>query len=140
MKKGIMILLGMFVLALYGCGFAGNQEAKRSAVDSAILWLEKVDAGKYGQTWEEAATYFKSAVPKSKWSRTIQMVRQPLGQTISREVFSKKYRTSIPGAPDGEYVIVQFKTVFAHKKEAIETITPMLDSDGMWRVSGYYIK
>ncbi|MGB5422961.1 MAG: DUF4019 domain-containing protein [Desulfobacterales bacterium] len=27
-----------------------------------------------------------------------------------------------------------------NKASAVETITPMLDKDGQWRVSGYYIK
>lgn len=27
-----------------------------------------------------------------------------------------------------------------NKKSAIETVTPMMDKDGKWRVSGYYIK
>ncbi len=48
--------------------------------------------------------------------------------------------TSLPGAPDGEYVVIQYNTEFENKKVAIETITPMLDDDGKWRVSGYYIK
>ena len=48
--------------------------------------------------------------------------------------------SSIPGAPDGEYVVIQFKTSFENKKSGIETVTPMLDKDGKWRVSGYYIK
>ena len=47
---------------------------------------------------------------------------------------------SLPGAPDGEYVVIQYATTFENKKSAIETITPMLDGDGKWRVSGYYIK
>jgi hypothetical protein len=47
---------------------------------------------------------------------------------------------SLPGAPDGEYVVIQFATSFENKKSAIETVTPMLDSDGEWRVSGYFIK
>jgi phosphoglycolate phosphatase len=31
-------------------------------------------------------------------------------------------------------------TAFQNKKSAIETVMPMLDSDGKWRVSGYFIK
>lgn len=50
------------------------------------------------------------------------------------------YMTSLPGAPDGEYVVVQFETSFTNKKAAAETVTPMLENDGQWRVSGYYIK
>ena len=48
--------------------------------------------------------------------------------------------TDIPDAPEGEYVVIQFDTVFENKKEAIETITPMLDPDGKWRVAVYFIK
>ena len=48
--------------------------------------------------------------------------------------------TDIPNAPDGEYVVIQFDTVFENKKEAIEKITPMLDPNGKWRVAGYFIK
>jgi hypothetical protein len=45
----------------------------------------------------------------------------------------------LPGAPDGEYVVIQFESSFEKKKSAVETVTPMLEKDGKWRVSGYYI-
>jgi hypothetical protein len=67
-------------------------------------------------------------------------VRKPLGKVIKRSVKSKQYATSLPGAPDGEYVIIQYETSFEKKKVSIETVTPMLEKDGKWRVSGYYIK
>jgi hypothetical protein len=47
---------------------------------------------------------------------------------------------SLPGAPDGEYVVIQYRTSFENKNDAIETVTPMKDTDGTWRVSGYYVK
>jgi len=59
---------------------------------------------------------------------------------MSRELKTAKYATSLPGAPDGEYVVIQFKTSFANKADALETITPMKDDKGAWRVSGYFIK
>ena len=58
----------------------------------------------------------------------------------SRELLSAQHMTSLPGAPDGDYVVIQFKTSFANKKSAVETVTPMLEKDGVWRVSGYFIK
>jgi hypothetical protein len=70
----------------------------------------------------------------------MQAFRKPLGRTISRKLKNKTYATSLPGAPDGEYVVIQYQTRFEHKASAIETITPMLDEDGKWRVSGYFIK
>jgi hypothetical protein len=42
--------------------------------------------------------------------------------------------------PDGQYVVIQYKTAFENKKAGVETITPMLDKDKKWRVSGYFIK
>ena len=59
---------------------------------------------------------------------------------VSRRVKTARYATSLPGAPDGQYVVIQYRTSFANKKSAIETVTPMRDSDGQWRVSGYYIR
>ena len=70
----------------------------------------------------------------------MQAVREPLGKLISRKVKTKAYRTSLPGAPDGEYVVIEFETSFENKKVAVETVTPMMGKDGAWRVSGYYIK
>ena len=67
-------------------------------------------------------------------------VRGPLGKLISRKVIGTEYRTELPGAPDGEYLIIQFATSFEHKQSAVETVTPMRDREGTWRVSGYYIK
>ncbi len=40
----------------------------------------------------------------------------------------------------GKYVVIQFDTVFEHKASASETVTPMLDPDGVWRVSGYFFR
>ena len=140
MRKCIYILSGVLLFTIIGCAQESNSEAEKSAIASAQSWLEIVDSEKYAESWEEAAELFKSAISEEKWAESIQAVRIPLGKVISRKLDSQKYMTSLPGAPDGEYVVIQYKTNFANKKVAIETITPMLDSDGKWRVSGYYIK
>jgi hypothetical protein len=98
-----------------------------------------VDRENYAASWEEAASYFKGAVSQQQWLASVQSFRKPLGEKLSRTVKSQRYHTSLPGAPDGEYVVIQFQTAFTEKKSAIETLTPMLDADGKWRVSGYYI-
>jgi hypothetical protein len=67
-------------------------------------------------------------------------VRGPLGKIVTRKLKGSQYMTSMPSFPDGEYVVIQFETSFENKDTAVETVTPMLDKDGTWRVSGYYIK
>ncbi len=115
----------------------GNEKA---AVAAAEAWLSLVDGGKYGKSWMEAASYFQGAITKDQWEHAIRAARNPLGKNLSRELMSKSCRTSLPGVPDGKYVVIQFRTSFEHKKSAVETITPMMGKDGRWRVSGYYVK
>jgi len=120
--------------------FACDTAAEKAAQQSAQTWLALIDAGRYGQSWSEAAELFKQAVTQSQWENAVKTVRGPLGRLQSRNLKSASYKRSLPGAPDGEYVVIQYATSFESKNSAIETITPMKDKDGIWRVSGYYIK
>jgi hypothetical protein len=120
--------------------FGADSVQKKDALAAAKNWLTIIDKGDYAESWKEAAEYFKTAGPEEKWEQSLTAVRKPLGNLISRKVKSATYRTSLPGVPDGQYVVIQFKTSFEHKKSAIETVTPMLDKDSKWRVAGYFIK
>lgn len=134
-------LVALFILG-WSLSFnvVANEEAESKAVNSASAWLKLVDEGKYGESWETAASYFKNSVGKQQWDQMLSAVRKPLGKIVSRKLKSKDYMESLPGAPDGKYVVIQFTSVFENKKSAIETVTPMLDPDGKWKVSGYYIQ
>ena len=120
-----------------GMTATSNEAAAQAAAET---WLALVDAGNYAQSWTDAAAYFKKAVDQPGWQKSLEAVRAPLGKKVTRALKSAKYATSLPGAPDGEYVVVQFDTNFENKKVAVETVTPMKEADGTWRVSGYFIK
>jgi hypothetical protein len=137
----ICVVVGMVILGFclsYSSMASEGKEDK--ALEATKAWLALIDEGRYGESWDTAAVYFKKAILKDKWEQTLTAVRKPLGKVISRELKSKIYRKALPGAPDGEYMVIQFITSFENKNSAIETVTPMLDRDGKWRVSGYYIK
>ena len=131
----VMILVLAFVPVA-----AISGEAEDQAVKAAEEWLALVDQGEYEASWEEAAALFKSVVTVEQWRQALNTARKPFGELKSRELKNAEYATSLPGAPDGEYVVIQFDTSFSKKESAVETITPMKDEDGAWRVSGYYIK
>ena len=141
MKKTIgvtsALALGSVIAALV---LASDSSAEKAAQQSAQTWLALVDGGKYGQSWSEAAQLFKQAVTQSQWESAARGAREPLGKLQSRKLQSAEYRRSLPGAPDGEYVVIQYATSFENKKSAIEMVTPMKDKDGVWRVSGYIIR
>jgi hypothetical protein len=113
---------------------------KTDAVEAAQQWLKLIDAGDYEKSQDEYASLFRNTMTKAKFAEAMRMARAPLGDLVSREVTSSHYTQNVPGAPDGDYVIITFTTSFANKKEAIETVTPMREKDGRWRVSGYYIR
>jgi hypothetical protein len=126
------------VLGVAGIGYSGETEDE--AVEVAEKWLELVDAGKYGESWRTAASLFRGAVTESQWQAALEGSRTPLGAIKSRRVKSATFATELPGAPDGEYVVIQFEASFESRASAIETVTPMKDKDGEWRVSGYFIR
>lgn len=111
-----------------------------AAEPAALAWLALADAGDAAGTWEAAASLFRRAVPLDQWTRSLDVARGPLGAVIARTRRSARFATELPGAPDGEYVVLEFDTQFAHKRTAVETVTPMRDADGEWRVSGYFIR
>ena len=140
MRRLLAYLSLAAIVGLSGCNSPSNQQAEKSGVAAAKAWLALVDGDHYAESWEASAQYFKGAIRKEQWVQTMQSGRRPFGKNISRELKSKLFRTTLPGAPDGEYVVIQFKASFENKKSAIETVTPMLDKDGQWRVSGYFMK
>lgn len=140
MARKIVLLIIAGLIVSGGAVPAGDAGKEASAASAAGKWLALVDAGDYSASWKEAAELFRNAVRPEQWEQSLQTVRRPLGKLVARTVRSKTYQTSLPGAPDGEYVVIQFETSFENKKSAIETVTPMMDRDGKWRVSGYYIR
>ena len=59
---------------------------------------------------------------------------------MSRKLQSARKLTEMPGAPDGQYMVMQFDTSFANKKSTVETVTFDLEKDEQWKSSGYFIK
>jgi opacity protein-like surface antigen len=133
------ILAAVSVACLLGTAVAADkpEDAAQLAAES---WLKLVDAGDYAGSWDQAAKVFKGAVKQADWVQMSGGVRTPLGKLVSRKLKSREYTEKLPGAPDGKYVVIQYDTVFASKSSAVETVIPMADPDGAWRVSGYFIR
>jgi len=137
--RGLFVATTVLIL-LAGTCLADEKAAVAQAQTATTNWLALTDGSKYAQSWEDAASVFKAAVTKANWESALKGVRVPLGSVTSRKLRAVTFTRTLPGAPDGEYVIIQFDTQFANKAAAVETITPMHEKDGSWRVSGYFIK
>jgi hypothetical protein len=110
------------------------------AMREAEAWLELVDRGAYGASWERAAQPVREAMPRVPWEVTLDGLRSKLGNVIRRKLRSATYARDPPGAPPGEYVVIEYDTMFENRALSVETITPVRQKDGAWRVSGYFIR
>ncbi len=140
MKVIRILTVVLITLAFATIALADEASMKKDAQNAGEQWLAMIDAGKYGESHDAAAPMFKAAVTKADWERAMNGVRNPLGNIVSRQLASATYATTLPGAPDGKYVVVQFNTDFQNKKQAVETLTLTLGDDSQWRSIGYFIK
>jgi len=90
--------------------------------------------------WTEAAAYFRGASTRRAGSGSWVRCARLSGSSSRGPSSRPRRRPLLPGAPDGEYVVFQFDTSFERKGTAVETVTVSKETDGAWRVSGYYIK
>ena len=132
----VALLTGLFSVGM----LMGEEKPEALAQKSAESWLALVDGGSYGDSWEQASAAFKSQMTKEKWIGALQQARQPLGKMQSRNLASAQYTESLPNAPAGKYVVIQYQTAFEKMASATETMVSLLDKDGQWRVAAYYIK
>lgn len=114
--------------------------AVAAATDSATRWLAIADAGKGGESWDAMAPAARSMVTESAWTGGLASTRAPLGAVKSRKLQSASFTHALPGAPAGDYVVIQYATDFANKPQSVETVVPMRLPDGSWKVSGYFVR
>lgn len=139
------ILIGSIVMTAILClggvrAAIADQAAVEQATQAADAWLKLVDAGDYAASYQQTSSLFKDLVSQAKWTEKAGAIRKPLGKLDSRRMKTAQYEATLPGAPDGQYVVVLYDSSFAHKKSAIETVTMVLDKDGKWHVVGYFIR
>ncbi len=134
------LLVFLLLLTVPCASMAADLDKEAAAVAAAEEFLVLVDQGEYVKSWEQASSLFAERIPKEDWVEGISRFRPTFGEVQSRVLKGSHLAKSLPGAPDGEYVLILFTSVFEKKATAVETITMMLDTDKQWRAAGYYIE
>ena len=140
MKLTLILFFLLCALAIPVSHAAAQTETDQLAQQSTDSWLSLIDSGKYAESWKDASELFKSHATKDQWQTAVKAARLPLGKLQSRKVKSTTETKTLPGAPDGQYVVIRYDSSFEQKQSAIETVTAMLEKDGRWKVSGYFVK
>jgi hypothetical protein len=137
-RAAAVVLLLLLYLPAGPVPPAGDlEDAAQAAAES---WLKLVDAAQYAESWAQAAVMLRQTVRPSDWETIVGGERSRLGRVVSRKLKSRRYTEKLLGAPAGKYVILEYDSVFEHRAAAVETVVPMLESDGFWRVFGVFLR
>lgn len=120
-------------------GDSSNAFKEIAAQAAAEKWLTLIDRGEYGAAWDQCAQLFRERVTRQQWIDSLPNTRAPFGAVKSRKVDAAGYKSSLPGAPDGQYVTVRLRTGF-EKKESAEELVTLSFEDGVWKPTGYFIR
>lgn len=103
-------------------------------VETAQRWLALLDQARWDESYRATGTAFRKLNTARTWAAVSEKVRAPLGAMVSRTIVSQE---NLPAPPHG-YEVTKFRTSFANKADALETVT--LDREnGAWRVVGVTI-
>ena len=132
----------LFAFALLPVALAARaQDPRETAVQTVARdWLALTDRLDAANSWRTAGEKFRNQMAAEPWAKALQSAREPLGAVQQRAAVSTSFRNDIPGAPDGKYALLQFRTAFEKKSEGHESVTLEQESDGNWRVIGYFIR
>lgn len=99
--------------------------------DRARQWLVLVDDKNYAQSWSEAGKAFQNRQKTDAWAAKAGGERDSLGAVASRDLKSVDLSRS-------NIAVVRYDTVFAHKAQAVETVTLAFEN-GSWAVTDYSV-
>ncbi|SEB00986.1 TonB family protein [Alkalimonas amylolytica] len=122
------------------CFIADNENATVNEVEAiALNWLQLIDQGQYETSWQQAGSMVQQQLSASQWQNTLHNTRKSFGALQSRTVLSQQEHRSLPGVPDGRYLVLIMQSQFEHKAAAVETLTLSFEQ-GEWRAIGYFIR
>ncbi|QNA88730.1 DUF4019 domain-containing protein [Massilia sp. Dwa41.01b] len=131
MKKLLALVWMLVLLVSTATAAPDHAEDVARAQQAALDWLRLLDAGRYGESWDAASSYWKADYTREHTARVLQELRAPLGRLASRKIRRSEFLV----VPDGDCVHIVFDSVFANKPEHAETLDMQRETSGEWKVS-----
>lgn len=101
-------------------------------------WINLVDQGRYGDSWDAASVLMKITVSRREWERILTVTRKPLGSVINRTLAEQRPAQNPKGLPAGDYMVILYNTTFSGKSGAKELVTLYLENN-QWKVVTYLV-
>lgn len=133
--KNTLVCLAILSATIFTYADSAPTEDAQAA---AIAWLALVDSVQYEKSWSEASPLLRNHVDQDAWASQLSNLRTPIGKLESRTLSSAEYQETLPGVPDGQYVLFIFDSAFEEAKMQAEIVVVAIGEDSVWRVIGYY--
>lgn len=133
----VALSASMFIAPI---GAAQRASAVHKGQEAAVAWLDLLDSGQYATSWDQASLQLQRKVSRPAWEAMVRTQRAPLGPVVARRLKWANYTETLPELPVGQYVVLEYETRFANRVSAAETVTPIKDADGRWKVGAYSIR
>jgi hypothetical protein len=132
----VLVLLGLALTPAQSMSFT---ETDNSAQLVAETFLELLDDHEFPLAWGQTSIVNQSYSDPPEWFAKILAVRPHLGPVSGRALKTMSQHQSWVGLPDGEYLRLSYSTVFAHKKESLETVVLVREGNN-WFISAYHLR
>lgn len=113
----------------------GDVKPDAEVLDATRQWLALVDQDKWDDSYRATGSAFQKLNTPQVWAEVSDKMRAQLGAVISRTFLSEQ---ELPAPPHG-YEVVKFRTSYANRANAVETVTLEREDDA-WRVVGEIIE
>jgi transcriptional regulator with XRE-family HTH domain len=152
MWLGIAIIISVFIAIYWSQSVRAINEGanviqagspinvSKAALGDATNWLTLIDGGEYADSWQTSSAIFRTNISQEKWVEALQLVRKPLGSVNSRELALTQAPTSLPGLPDGEYLVLIFSTKFEERPMAATETLSLVKTSASYQAIGYFIR
>jgi Protein of unknown function (DUF4019) len=112
---------------------------EQAAERQALGFLGYIDHGRFADSYAYTGMLIRSQLDREAFASQVEKARAGTGTLQARELIDAGYSTTVPGAPEGQYVVLHYHSSFANRPDTVETLTLAM-AKGYWRVDGWYIK
>ena len=112
----------------------------KDSIEAGRKWLELLDTDKSGIAWDSASKLLQSVVKRDAFIAEMRSVRKSLGKLASRTPVKFARAHELPGAPTGDYAIIEYDAAYVNGKHLSEQVIWTIESGDIWRVAGYFYR
>jgi hypothetical protein len=143
-----IILMAAVIVAVAGMAAALSAQQvsadphtaeEQAAERQALGFLGYLDNGRFADSYAYTGMLIRSQLDREVFASQVEKARTGTGALQARELIDAGYSTTVPGAPEGQYVVLHYRSSFANRPDTVETLTLAM-AKGYWRVDGWYIK